>query len=321
MRKRFKVFISVSLIVALLLCSFCRFISCFIAKRGSSSLTVDKESGILSSNREEIQILLLSDLQFANYIEMAAAFSSVKKLIKDSKPDLILTTGDNFGNNVDRHHLSAFIRFMDSFDIPWGVTFGNHDYNADFTMEEYSEALKGAENSIFNSTVIADTYSNYSYRLNIQGKNVFSLIMMDTKKDGLTEEHTSWYEEQVSTERGEDGSLLPSLVFFHIPLPETVLANEAYLNDPSLGSGEIYDSLRVHKINSGIFDAALRLRSTKAFFYGHDHLNNAHIDYNGIKLCYSVKSSINVSFRKENLGGLLINIDKNGSFSIKRLLR
>ena len=40
------------------------------------------------------------------------------------------------------------------------------------------------------------------------------------------------------------------------------------------------------RVNSGLFDRAVRLGSTMAMFCGHDHLNDYQVEYQGIRLVY-----------------------------------
>lgn len=295
------------------------FISCFIVTNEyDSSITVDKESRVLSSD-EDVRILVLSDLQGSNYLELSWAFAAAKETVRRAEPDLILTTGDNFGNEVSEHHLDAFIRFMDSFGIPWGVVFGNHDYNVSFAMEKYCDKLMQSKNGIFYSEKVAESYSNYSYRLKIKENDVFSLIFMDNADEDFTNEHTEWYEETLGKSKQADGALLPSLVFFHRPLYESILAAEEYAKDDSIGTGRITDEVRGEGGESGLFDKAIELGSTKAMFYGHDHRNNAHILYRGINLCYAMKTGITVYFRLGSIGGVTIDIADDGSYKINRI--
>ena len=60
-----------------------------------STLAVDKENNILSSDEESIKILQLTDLQTKNLFECAMAYPTVKRLVKENQPDLIVLTGDN----------------------------------------------------------------------------------------------------------------------------------------------------------------------------------------------------------------------------------
>lgn len=309
--------------VAILLIAFiildAVFISCFIVTgEYTSSITVDKDRRVLSSD-EGVRILVLSDLQGSNYIEMSWAFAAAKETVRRARPDLILTTGDNFGNNIERHHLDAFIRFMDSFGLPWGVVFGNHDYNVSFPMEEYCKALEESENGIFYSLPIAGSYSNYSYLVNIGGEDVFSLIFMDNADNAFSEEHIIWYEDAVKGYKNKEGTPLESFVFFHRPLDESVLAADAYIKGESIGSGEIIDEVRYDGGEVSLFEKAAEIGSTKAMFYGHDHRNSAHISYRGIELCYALKTGITVYFKPGSLGGVVIDIDSSGNYTIGRV--
>ena len=63
----------------------------------------------------------------------------------------------------------------------------------------------------------------------------------------------------------------------------------------------------------------MELGSTKAMFYGHDHRNSAHINYGGIELCYALKTGITVYFKPGSLGGVVIDIDKSGNYTINRV--
>ena len=112
---------------------------------------------------------------------------------------------------------------------------------------------------------------------------------------------------------------MPFCENFHRPINESLLASEAYSTDKSIGSGEIADEVRNEGGSSGLFDKAVELGSTKAMFYGHDHRNNAHITYRGINLCYAMKTGITVYFRFGSLGGVIIDIDRNGKYKIDRV--
>ncbi len=312
-----RLIISVWALVALIAFTFSvLFVSCFIAPSLNGNIEFDREMKLLSTDSDEARILVLSDLQFCNYFEMANAFYALKRTVKAASPDLILTTGDNFGNNVKKSHLNSFIEFMDSLSIPWGVTFGNHDYNADFSMEEYCDALENAKNCIFIRNEIEGSYSNYSYRLSVGGTQ-YTLICMDTGEDGFTAKHTEWYTRQI--EKESNGEPFRSFMFFHIPIKEIEAAASLYEQNPEIGSGTIEGEMRGKDNGSEIFKKVLELGSTKALFFGHDHLNNAHINYSGVTLCYALKTGTNVYSRFDSIGGILLTLGKNEEYRIERI--
>ena len=60
--------------------------------------------------------------------------------------------------------------------------------------------------------------------------------------------------------------------------------------------------------NEKYFNKALELGSTKAFIFGHDHINNLVLNYKGINLCYGLKSGRTSYYNNEMLGGNLYTI-------------
>lgn len=121
-------------------------------------------------------------------------------------------------------------------------------------------------------------------------------------------------------ERGDETKVVPSLAFFHIPLYEFTQAyNEAKEN------GEIISGWRFEKEygpyeDDGMFEAMLEMGSTKGVFVGHDHMNNYSVNYKGIRFTYGNSCDHNiylVPFR----GGKLIEIKKNGSFTVAPVVR
>lgn len=94
----------------------------------------------------------------------------------------------------------------------------------------------------------------------------------------------------------EEFETVQSLLFIHIPLLEVREAYNEYLeagekntDDITYIRGEVgekapyvYSSEREEQM----FETILELGSTKAMFYGHDHLNNIVLEYKGVILCY-----------------------------------
>ena len=151
-----------------------------------------------------------------------------------------------------------------------------------------------------------------------------TLIMMDTNSyteedpfgidwvyDNIHEDQISWYqqlilrlnaynrtiltaipEEQIP-ENIEDFTTVQSLLFTHIPLMETRVAVDEYLaggsEDTKYISGVIGEDapyVYCSEIEEEMFEAMLRLGSTRAMFFGHDHLNNTVLEYMGLTFSY-----------------------------------
>ncbi len=96
---------------------------------------------------------------------------------------------------------------------------------------------------------------------------------------------------------GDEALLIPqSLMFMHIPIREVkeaydgyVAANRSDTDDITyLGGhdGETGQVVYCPEDDEELFETILELGSTKALFYGHDHLNNFVLCYKGVTLSY-----------------------------------
>lgn len=272
-----------------------------------TSVTVDEDAQVIRTDGDEVRILRFSDVQTKNLIECAIAYPTVKRLVKKYQPDIIILTGDNISDGSGELVLKAFIDLFDSFEIPWALVFGNHDRNSANSMQEICSALEGSEYCLFKTGYMDDRYGNYHYNIEIGGRVVRTLIFMDSEKSNFTDEQVEWYRDTVNEISEQEGRVVPSFVFFHIPIQETNDAYKLYLEDPSVGDGFIEDP-RVQSENTGFFDAVKELSSTDALFFGHDHLNNAIIEYDDVLFCYAMKTGYTVYYDFDRMGANLITV-------------
>jgi len=284
-----------------------------------TSLNVNKDEQTLSFSGDKVKILQLSDLQTKNLVECAIAYPMLKRVVKRTEPDLIVLTGDNISNGSTTAVLDTFINLMDSFEIPWALVFGNHDIRSAVTPEEMCEAYEGSEYCLFKRGNIEERYGNYCYNIERDGKAVYSLIFMDSADTHFTEEQVEWYRRTVEGISNDYGHTVPSFAFYHIPIEETQNAHEAYTIDKTIGSGKQVSDVRVQNKNTGFFDTVLALGSTKALFFGHDHRNNTHINYHGVLFCYATKTGRTVYYERDSLGGNLITVYPDSSFTVERI--
>ena len=309
--------VAVLLTVAALLTYFIFAVSNFRAY--GSSLTVDEENGTLCYSGESLKILQLSDVQTSNLVESAIAYPMLKRVVRRTEPDLIVLTGDNISNDSSRAVLDTFISLMDSFEIPWALVFGNHDIRSAVPVDEICDAYEESEHCLFKTGDIEQRYGNYYYKIERDGETVYSLVFMDSSNSNFTEEQVEWYRDSVEEISAESGYTVPSFVFYHIPIAETAEAHEAYALDPTIGSGRQISEVRVQDENTGFFDTALELGSAKALFFGHDHRNNTHINYEGVLFCYATKTGRTVYYERDSLGGNLITLYSDSSFTVERI--
>ena len=223
-------------------------------------------------------------------------------------------------NNKYAHDM--FIRFMENLGVYWTVTFGNHDselYNyydrSDVAGFYENESLKyclfdrGPE-GVFGQCNHAITVRNSD------GLITESIIMIDSNSytdddifgfnwvyDNIHQDQIDWYRETIEAHNAHNKSINPnidttveSLMFMHIPLMEVRDAHDEYLAAGEKNTenvkhlfgkiGEEAPYVYCSEIEEEMFETILELGSTKAIFYGHDHLNNTVLDYKGVALSY-----------------------------------
>lgn len=286
------------------------------------------------------------------------ALNAVAAMIAAEKPDLVVVTGDiaypvTFQSGTFNNKTSArlFAELMEQLGVYWAMTFGNHDTESYsyFNREEICDFYTSGE---FSHCLLqagpkdVDGEGNYIINVkNTAGKIVQSLIMMDSqaymnnenvfasvimKYDRIHDNQVEWYKNEIQALTDENGGEVPkSMAFFHIPLIEYRDAWQEYVNNNKQDTenakliygtvGEKDDNIFCPDENCGLFDAALELGSTQAFFCGHDHLNNFQINYKGINLTYGYSIDYLAYFGIAKYGAqrgcTMININQDGSFT------
>lgn len=287
-------------------------------KEIETRLKVDKEKQTLSFyGDDDIKILQLTDTQLLEIDEVGSVVETVRKTVKKASPDLIVLTGDNISDNTGLSLFLWLVREMEQFEIPWAPVLGNHDYRSLVMPQMQSKMYESAKFCLFKTGNVADSYGNYAYTINRNGTNVYSFLFMDSGRD-FREEHVAWYENTVQGLATKNGGALPNWVFFHIPTEETQVAYERSLETAQPLDGEVNEKICIQSRNVGFFDAAKRGGAT-ALIYGHDHVNTMIADYQGVKLCYGVKSGKTSYYEDRLQGGNLFRLKKDNTFTIERI--
>lgn len=306
------------------------------------------------------KILQLTDIHIGNGFMAIAkdrkALNAIKKIVSNTKPDLIIVTGDmvypipiQSGTTNNRRATELFATFMDGFEIPWAITYGNHDeeWFSVFTLADIAEVYEAAKYCIYQRGP-EDIMGMSNYFINIKntdGSLNTSLVLIDSNSyaekmaisvyDKIHDDQVEWYERQlknISQHYGVNG-LVPSLGFWHIPLNEYEDAYKLYKQGSDQveyhfgGAGEPQEQVCAPKYRGKMFDKMVELGSTKGVFCGHDHLNDFSITYKGIRLTYGKSIDylayvgVVKGFTKmdDQRGGTVIEIDNNSNFEVTSL--
>ena len=277
--------------------------------------------------KSNFKILQLTDTHIGDKDDQDLHYDFLDLLIKDankdSKVDLIVGTGDLF-TFASRNTAKRFFQFLDSYDTPWTVVFGNHDEQTYFSIEWMTNYLNNfGSNCYFNDIQDDDVAGNCNFAINLMdGSNVHDqLIFMDSNRyyfndymgyDYFKKNQIKWYESL--TDYSKDGTnYLNSLMFYHIPLPEI---NDAY-EKGEIKYGEKRENCCPPDHDEGFFNS-IKTHGTKAMFFGHDHVNNFEALYEGVTFCYGIKSTDRIYYDEDMLGYQTITIKDDHSLEINR---
>ena len=225
-----------------------------------------------------------------------------------------------FNNAVSTKTLIAL---LETLGVYYTVTFGNHDGEAYSTHTREQIADLWADESLNYSLFQKGPsdlpgYGNHVIKVkNSAGIVTDAFFMLDShdyNEDdpmgllghyaNIKESQVQWYKESVlaidEANKAVDAAypMFNSLAFFHIPLEEYETAwaefrANGYKDTASVKYIDGWYHEGDEKVCRGVgtdsfFETMLELGSTSAVFCGHDHVNNAILEYNGIKLVYGM---------------------------------
>ncbi len=199
-----------------------------------------------------------------------SAMEAVAQLVYESKPDLVIITGDiaypvpfQSGSFNNLNPTKEFAALMESLGVYWTVVFGNHDTEAYsyYNREEISKFYYNAEinfahndkaHCLFQSgPADVDGYGNYIINVkNTQGIITQSLVLLDSHSytdgdylgirwayDNIHQNQIDWYSREIDNIDAQnkaidpDSAMVKSLMFFHIPLHEYLDAWNEYVDN------------------------------------------------------------------------------------------
>ena len=261
----------------------------------------------------DYRILQLTDLHLGYGIfsgrKDRMAQDAVRTVIKKARPDLIVLTGDSIfpffpksGTMNNRREAERFIKFMDGFEVPYTMVFGNHDceMGAVCGKDELADIFMKGRYCIF-SKGIADISGTGNFIINLTddfGNARMPLVMLDSNMYGdgwffsgfdcIHEDQTDWCMEKLNERK------VPAMAFFHMPPAEFKEAYEKMkLGDHSViyehGSiGEKDEYFGISNRPPHFFEKAVDNGWLKWIFCGHDHLNTLSLTYKGIRMTYGM---------------------------------
>ena len=303
------------------------------------AFTLYKEKG------ENFTVLNLADIHFSDFgyrvLFSLHTESLIRKLVKETEPDLILLSGDFVCSDSEYYSIRRLTDLMDSLGVPFAPIFGNHDREGNCDENYLAECLMQSPLCLFKKNDPEMGCGNYVINIKEKSKanegaeetekTVETIIMLDSHSSQPNEKQREWYKwvcEGTKRLYGGESEIMCSM---HVPLPEYETAyNLAFENDESKA---LYKALgeKNEKIccerdenskekSNGFFDTAKEC-GTKYIFCSHDHMNDFSLEYEGVRLTYCMKIGKASGYQPGFDGGTVIEIGENGltSFTHKTI--
>lgn len=275
---------------------------------------------------DDFRILQLTDIHLGDKDNLQKHFDFMDLTIKESDPNFIVVTGDLF-TFASRTTAKRFFNYLESKKVPWTVTFGNHDEQCYFSVDWLTRQLNTKyEHCYFKDIQNDDIQGNANFAINlVRGGHIFEqLIIMDSNRyyfgksfgyDYFKQNQIDWYDNLIEYTKAQNGGVtVPSLMFYHIPLPEIEKVWDYQTNT-------FYEGVVVKKVNTGkgektcnpnpeyapdFFSVIKAKGSTTGMYFGHDHYNDFIANYEGIDFAYGIKSTDRIYFQEDMMGGRTI---------------
>lgn len=279
-----------------------------------------KEKLSFNKNKKFV-ILQVSDAQDLQIVRRTL-LKMLDKAYQAVKPDLVVLTGDNIlGNHLNdaifgtrqvvfdkkdtynrmKKALTYILKPLDARKIPFAFIYGNHDDMNVFSKKEQAEIYKSYNYCVeFNETqpqLECDTYNIPIF--SSDGSSIaYNLWMLDSAGNDengengfayVSKETLDWYvQKSEELKRQNEGKPVDSLMFQHIPMPETLrLLKECdagepnsvkkdgkyYTLNPELASGILSEYPHVCQTSFGQFERIKEQGDVRAVVFGHDHTN------------------------------------------------
>jgi 3',5'-cyclic AMP phosphodiesterase CpdA len=257
------------------------------------------------------------------------AIERIHEVLDAEKPDLIIVTGDVvFGKPADKSMRSVLDAIAGK-RIPFAVLFGNHDDEFDRSRTELYNIISSYP---YNLTATVEGLSGVgNCILPVKGKNgqtaavlycfdsnAYSTIAGVEGYDYIKFDQINWYRENSAAfTRANGGTPLPSLAFFHIPLPEYGIAAA---DEKAVLIGTRKEKSCPPELNSGLFASIKEMGDVMGTFAGHDHDNDYAVMYKGILLAYGRFTGGNTVYNHLGNGGRVIELTE-GERTIKTWIR
>lgn len=251
----------------------------------------------ITFNRDgKFKIVQFTDLHIRHNDKRSdTAFEVMNEVLERENPDLVVFTGDLIYSKPAAEVMKSIIKVPTDRKVPFIITFGNHDREQGLSNEELLEIINESPYSLTSSTVDVSGTGNtcLPIKSSDNSKDAFVIYAFDSHRsseldtkgyDYIKFDQIAWYRQLSKDFKAKNNNVVvPSLFFFHIPLPEY---NQAATDENASLYGIRREKACAPLVNSGLFTAAKEGRDVLGMFVGHDHDNDYAVNWQGILLAY-----------------------------------
>ncbi len=307
----------------------------------------EKDEVTIKKNSGEFKVLAFTDthLDGSNDTSGMTVSNLVNNIVKE-KPDLVVFNGDTVTSAFNKKRCNQLAEIFEKLGVYWAGGLGNHEGDNGFsvTREEMVEIFSSYEHCLMRKGA-DDVFGVANYALTILNKDntvkqvyyfmdtgdemstelksEYGIPVDDDPYDGTKPDQVKWYTDKNNALKAKYGSF-KSTLFVHIPLYQMKSAaeNEKFIY------GEKLEGVCSSGFDSGLFEAMRTGGTTKAAFFGHDHLNCFGLKYKGILLgylqpsgygSYTALSKLNYEEKDWLQGYTAFELKENGSFDMYRV--
>ncbi len=248
------------------------------------------------------KILQFTDLHLGQRPEKdELTYQLIEDMAQDQSPNLLVFTGDLFSKDEDFRPLlvAEACRRIEALGIPWAFCMGNHEgtHGPNGVRAQKASYMQSICRHLLFDYGPRDIYGVGNYAVSLRrygGAPVWTVFLLDSNDfafqrirgvpwrvhDAIRPDQIQWFVDTSNRIRRNYGPI-PSVAFFHVPVPEyhDAALFERYLGDRG-------QKVTTPPLNTGFFAAALQQRDLRAMFCGHDHTNSFCADVLGITLAY-----------------------------------
>lgn len=264
---------------------------------GVLPLCAQQNATLKFSAEKKFKIVQFTDIHWVpGNPDSEIAAECMNKVLDEEKPDLVIYTGDLVFGKPAAEALDKALEPVLSRHLPFAVTWGNHDDEQDLTRVQLSDHIHDLPGNLTTTTEGVSGVTNYILPLKSDDGTTDAAVLyvFDTHAyspmkqikgyDWIKNDQVVWYTKTSADYTARNGGKpLPSLAFFHIPVPEY---NEAAQAEDALLIGTRKEKACAPLINTGLYAAMLNAGDVMATFVGHDHVNDYVVNWKGILLCY-----------------------------------